>query len=53
MLDRDTNLADQLVESMKHRERNLDATKEARKKLEIMEQLAIQIEQMQDPKSEK
>ncbi len=53
MLDRDTNLADQLVEAMKHHQRNTEATKEARRKLALMEQLAAQIEQMQDGESEK
>ncbi len=53
MLDRDTNHADQLVEALKYHQRNEESTKEAKKKLAIMEQLATQIEQMQDDKSEK
>ncbi len=53
MLDRDTNLVEQLAEAMKHHQRNVDATKEAAKKLELMRQLAAQIEQMQDAKSDK
>ncbi len=52
MLDRDTNLADQLVDSLKHHQRNADPTKEVQKKLAIMEQLARQIEQMEDDKSD-
>ena len=50
MLDRDTNLADQLVDSLK--QRNADPTKEVQKKLAIMEQLAKQIEQTEDDKSD-
>ena len=53
MLDPESNLANQLVEAMKHHQRNAEATKEARKKLEMMEQLAEQIEQMQDEESGK
>ncbi len=53
MLDRDSNLADQPVEALKHHQRSAEATKEARKRLEVMEQLASQIEQMQDGESEK
>ena len=53
MLDHDTNLADQLVEPLKYHQRNAESTKEAQKKLAIMEQLAKQIEQMDDEKSEK
>ena len=53
MLDRDTNLADQLVEALKYHQRNTEATKEARKKLEMMEQLAQQIEQMSVGEGEK
>ncbi len=52
MPDRDTNLADQLDEALKYRQRNEGSTKEAQKKLAIMEQLAEQIEQMEDKKSE-
>ena len=52
MLDRDNILADQLVETLKNHQRNADSTKEAQKKLAIMEQLAKQIEQMEDVKSE-
>ncbi len=52
MLDRDTNLANQHVESLKHHQRNADSTKEVQKKLAIMEQLAKQIEQMEDDKSD-
>ncbi len=52
MLDRDTNLADQLVETLKHHQRNADSTEEVQKKLAIMEQLAKQIEQVEDEKSE-
>ena len=51
-MDNDNNLADQLIEAMKHHQRNVDATKEAQKRLAIMEQLAAQIEQMQNTKSE-
>ena len=53
VMDHDNNLADQLIEAMKHHQRNVDATKEAQKRLAIMEQLAAQIEQMQNTKSEK
>ena len=53
MLDHESNIADQLVKAMKHHQRNMDATKEARKRLALMEQLAAQIEQMQDGESEK
>ena len=53
MPDRDTNLADQLAEALKEHQRKAESTKEAQKKLAIMEQLATQIEQTQDDKSEK
>ena len=53
MLDSDTNLVEQLAEAMKHHQSNIDAAKEAEKKLALMRQLAAQIEQMQDAKSEK
>ncbi len=53
MLNRDTNIADQLVEAMKHHHRSAEATKEAREKLALMERLAEQIEQMEDGESEK
>ena len=52
MLDRDSNLANQLVEALKHHQRNAESTKEAQKKLAIMEQLAKQIEQMDDENSD-
>ena len=48
MLDRDSNL----VEALKYDQRNVESTKEAQKKLAIMEQLARQIEQMDDEKSD-
>ena len=50
MLDRDSNLADQLVEALKYHQRNAEPTQEAQEKLAIMEQLAMQIEQMDDEK---
>ena len=53
MLDCDTNLPEALAEALKHHQRNVNATKEAQKKLAIMEQLAEQIEQMQHENSEK
>ncbi len=52
MLDRDSNLADQLVEASKYHQRNAESTTEAQKKLAIMEQLAKQIEQMDDEKND-
>lgn len=52
MPDRDTKLVDQLAEALKDHQRNTESTKEAQKKLAIMEQLATQIEQVQDDKSE-
>ena len=48
MLNPDTNLAEQLALAMKHHKRNADEAKEAEKKLAIMQQLAAQIERMQD-----
>ena len=48
MLDRDSNLA----EALKYDRRNAESTTEAQKKLAIMEQLAKQIEQMDDEKSD-
>ena len=52
MPDRDTNLVDQLAEALKDHQRKAESTKEAQKKLAIMEQLVTQIEQMEDEKSE-
>ena len=52
MLDRDSNLADQLIEAMKYRQRNVESTMDAQQKLATMEQLARQIEQMEDEKSD-
>ena len=44
MLNRDSNLAEQLEEALKHHQRTDEASSEAQKRLAIMEQLARQME---------
>ena len=50
MLDPESNLAEQLEEALKHHQRNVEATSDAKKRLAIMEQLA---KQMEDDQSER